>query len=150
VVVVNFWTMAQPENYIFSWHKNTVRSISWLENEIGFVSADQNFTIAVWLMPRVQSGAAPNVPVWHYNCKQVNFTSMFAYKLPRDKDKDKDVNTIRISVIASGTDNFIHEICEGKLVTKYELGSTAHQIHMMAGKKALFCGINQANKPGTI
>ena len=113
-MVVNFWTMAQPENYIFSWHKNTVRSISWLENEIGFVSADQNFTIAVWLMPRVQSGAATNVPVWHYNCKQV------------------------------------HEICEGKLVTKYELGSTAHQIHVMAGKKALFCGINQANKPGTV
>lgn len=115
--------MALPESYVFTWHRANVRSISWLENDIGFVSTAADNTIAVWLMPRIQSSVAPNVPLWTYKCNQVNFTSTFAYKMPRDKDKDKDVNTVRISVLASANDNSIHEIVEGKLTTKYELNS---------------------------
>lgn len=117
--------MTLPENYVFTGHKANVRSISWLKDDIGFVSTAADNTIAVWLMPRIQSNGPKNVPLWTYRCNMVNFTSTVAYKLPWDKDKDKDVNTVRISVFASGNDNFIHEIIEGKLTTKYELNGMA-------------------------
>ena len=117
--------MALPENYVFTWHKANVRSISWLEDDIGFVSSAADNTIAVWLMPRIQTNGQANVPLWTYRCNMVNFTSTIGYKLPRDKDKDKDVNTVRISVFASGNDSYIHEIVEGKLTTKYELSAMA-------------------------
>lgn len=53
VVLVNFFTGVLAENYVFTWHKANVRSISWLEDDIGFVSSAADNTIAVWLLPRI-------------------------------------------------------------------------------------------------
>lgn len=57
IVILNFYTGELIQNYIFSWHRANVRSISWLEDDIGFVSADADFTVAVWMLPRAQQNA---------------------------------------------------------------------------------------------
>lgn len=97
-----------------------MRSISWLEDDIGFVSTDANSNIAVWMLPRIQANAPPNVPLWTFNGNNVNFTSTVAFKMPRDKEKDKEIGAVRITVFASASDSFIYEIVDRKLVTKYE------------------------------
>lgn len=53
VVIIQFYTGVLPDNYVFNWHKPNVRSISWLEDDIGFVSTDANSNIAVWMLPRI-------------------------------------------------------------------------------------------------
>jgi hypothetical protein len=40
--------------------------------------------------------------------------------MPRDKEKDKEIGAVRITVFASASDSFIYEIVDRKLVTKYE------------------------------
>ena len=54
------------------------------------MSTDADFTVAVWLLPRVQAGGEENRPLWVYRCSGVNFTSTVAWKVPRDKEKDKE------------------------------------------------------------
>lgn len=52
IIVIRFFTIELPENYIFSWHKGNVRQINWLEDDTGFVSTAGDNTIAVWLLPK--------------------------------------------------------------------------------------------------
>lgn len=70
---------------MFNWHKPNVRSISWLEDDVGFVSTDANSNIAVWMLPRIQSNAAANAPIWTFNSNNVNFTSTVAFIALKEK-----------------------------------------------------------------
>jgi len=54
------------ENHIFTWHKGNIRSISWLEDDIGFVSSAADYTIAVWILPRIAANSKPPVPLWTF------------------------------------------------------------------------------------
>lgn len=67
-----------------------MRSISWLDDDIGFVSTAADNTIAVWLLPRIGGPVKSNVPLWTYRQSMTNFLSTIAYKLPKDKDKEKE------------------------------------------------------------
>jgi hypothetical protein len=77
-----------------------VRSISWLEDDVGFVSSDSDFTIKVWMLPRISAGGAKhNAPVWEKRINNVEFTSTIAIKQIRDTKEQanqKDGNKVRI------------------------------------------------------
>jgi len=66
IYVLRFFTVELPHNYVFNWHKSSVKQINWLDDDTGFVSCDGNSTVAVWVLPKVDS-KEPNVPIWTYN-----------------------------------------------------------------------------------
>ena len=52
-MVINFFSGVLVDDYVFEFHKTNIRSISWLEDDIGFVSTAGDSTLAVWLLPRI-------------------------------------------------------------------------------------------------
>lgn len=48
IIILNFFTGVLNENYVFNYHRANVKSIQWLEDDLGFVSTDNDFTIIVW------------------------------------------------------------------------------------------------------
>ena len=96
------------DNYVFSWHKGNIRTITWLEDDSGFISTAGDNTLAVWLLPKTgQSG--PNVPLWTYNWKYTAFTASVGYKTEIEKNKSK------IQVFCCGSDGTIHSILDEKV-----------------------------------
>lgn len=147
VLVYNFFTGVLHENYVFTFHKAHVKSISWLEDDSGFVSTAADSSIAVWRLPRLMASVPGekhvNRPVWTYEAEltrvpkelnplkgmeeralarvtKANFTATVPFHITKEKDKDakeKD-HTVKIGVFAAGTDGAIHELQDGKLRTK--------------------------------
>jgi WD40 repeat protein len=48
VHVYRFFTAELPSNYIFAWHSGSVKSITWNEDDTGFVTTAIDNSIAVW------------------------------------------------------------------------------------------------------
>lgn len=105
MLIVNFFTGVLPENYVFTWHKANIRSINWLEDDLGFVSTAADNTIAVWMLPRIYANAPPNVPFWTFKQNNANFLSTVSFK--HVPEKDKEVQPAKITVFASCSDNSI-------------------------------------------
>lgn len=163
VKVVQFYTGELFENYIFQWHNANVRTITWLEDEIGFVSTGGDNRMALWLLPRAtgpsseQSVKQPK-PLWTYPNKGKlgpEFTCTVAYKIEREKDKDKNAekdskypHTFR--VIAAANDQSLHIVQDGKLLARYESGRNFSQVQLSAAKNYLLAGVNDPHSPGSI
>ena len=180
MLVYNFFTGVLHENYIFTFHKAHVKSISWLEDDSGFVSTATDSSIAVWRLPRLTASNPGekhvNRPIWTYEAELVrlpkelnplkggiedramtrstkaNFLATVPFRINKEKDKDSKEKdlTVKIGVFAAGTDGAIYELHDGKLRTKCENECNFQQLVMYTGGKAFFAGVNQPDKPGSI
>lgn len=89
-----------------------MRSISWLEDDIGFVSTSADCTLAVWVLPRLSANATKpvkNVPMWTFaGDKHSEFLATCGIKLAKDESKEKYEKDLkyphRIMVYATAND----------------------------------------------
>jgi len=57
VQVVNFYTAELTDKMLFKYHKDTVISISWLEDDTGFVTTGKDNLLLLWrLFPGTGDG----------------------------------------------------------------------------------------------
>jgi hypothetical protein len=53
-------------------------------------------------------------------------------------------------IYASGIDKTIKVLDQGKLALTYEAGVNISQIQVMHGGRAMFCGVSENDRPGSI
>ncbi len=115
VHVYRFFTAELPANYTFGWHLSSVKSITWNEDDTGFVTAGIDNSIAVWQLPKLQ-GAAENIknePVWTFKKTLARFLSTIAIKMETAEKTKEGKATLKQVVFASVSYNnrfFIYEI----------------------------------------
>ena len=131
--VFHFYTGENPPDLNFKAHVGKVRCISWFEDDSGFVSAGWDGNIFVWKLKNSQG------PEFEYARKGTNFSSVVGTGEP-------SANLI----YAVGTDKSIKEIENGKEKTRFEGGQNISQIALMHGGRALFAGLADDDKPGSI
>lgn len=135
---MNFYTGQVPANYVFTWHKANVRSISWLEDEVGFVSSDADCTIAVWMLPRQVQNAELPAPLWTYKTKSlVNINSVIAFRIPGEIEKDHKTTNDKIQVYASLQDGTVLELIDRRVQCKFQASSPYQQLLMFKNKIAI-------------
>ena len=143
--VFKFFTAECPVNYIFKGHQGHIRSISWLEDDTGFVTSALDASIMVW---KLNPGEGQENPVWQYKLKNVDFTCVRAFK------PDNDVKAEPL-VYATGQDKTLREITrpgDGRKqdVSRLEQNIILNQIEIMRDRKAVFAGVGEASKPGSV
>ena len=86
VLVYRFFTASNPDNYIFSFHKAFVKSITWTEDDSGFVSTSIDNIIAVWALPKIEGSSnkdlfpKKNEPIWTYRSGITHFLATVSIK----------------------------------------------------------------------
>lgn len=126
---------------VFKAHLGLIRSIAWLEDDTGFISSGWDAAVYVWKLNQKE-----NTPIWEYKMKSVNFTCVTTFK---------PEGTTKPLIYATGTDKTIRELIEGnnqigKESLRYEQQVVLSQIGLMHNRRALFCGVSEQNKPGSI
>lgn len=59
ICIFKFYTAENPSDYVFKKHTALIRSIAWLDDDTGFISAAWDSTIYLWKLDS-------KVPVWEY------------------------------------------------------------------------------------
>ena len=73
IQVFNFYTAYNPPHYNFKAHNGHIRSITWFQDDTGFVSSGFDQTIYYWkLNPKPDE----QNPVWHLNVPNNDFTCL--------------------------------------------------------------------------
>ena len=109
--VYNFYTGCTPPHYVFKGHNGPIRSISWLQDDTGFVSSALDSNIIMWtLNPKEE---AKTNKVWNFQMANFDFTCLTVIKKEGQPGVEKNTPP---SVFATCSDKKIHEICDGKLI----------------------------------
>ena len=131
-----FYTAENPPHYKFKDHSGLIRSISWLDDDTGFVSSGWDATIFMWKLSQ-------QTAVWEHKVKNVNYTCVTSYKQEGEK-------TGGHLVYATGTDKTIREL-DGKVEKlRYEQPCALSQAVLMHNRRAIFTGVAEQNKPGSV
>lgn len=143
IQVYKFYTAELPVQYLFKSHMGHIRSIAWLDDDTGFVSSAGDSTINVWKLNPAENEVNP---IWHYKLKNVDFTCVATFKPEGEKNS---------LVYATGQDKTIRELSSGKKGVgfeeyRFEQNVTLSQIALLRDRKAMFTGVNETNKPGSI
>ena len=89
-----------PENpMIFKAHSSLVSSISWFDDDTGFVSSGIDANIFVWHLKN-----EAHTPSWEYKMKSVTFSCVATFK-PEGSNKPL--------IYTTGSDKTIRELSEG-------------------------------------
>ena len=142
--VFKFFTAECPSNYVFKAHMGHVRSISWLDDDTGFVTSALDATINCW---KLNPEEKEDNPVWGYKLKNVDFTCVKAYK-PESETKS-DSKTVPI-IYATGQDKTLREICQGKDKSRFEQNVTLNQIECLKDRRAFFAGVSEPSRTGSV
>ena len=135
----NFYTAYNPPHYNFKAHNGHIRSITWFQDDTGFVSSGFDQTINYWnLNPK----EGKKNPQWSLTVPNSDFTCLLVHKPDGDKSEP--------SVFATCQDKSIREIKEGTEICKFEQSVNLNQIEMMYNGRAFFTGVNETNKPGSV
>lgn len=80
--VYKFYTASITQQFKFIAHNQTVKRISWLEDDTGFVSCGQDAMIYVWkLYPLMNKDNEPEPnPVSQFKHQKISFSSVACYK----------------------------------------------------------------------
>ena len=150
---INVYKFYLPETpQVFKGHNSTIRAIAWLQDDSGFVTSSWDAYMYVW---KLHSEGEENKPAWHYRVKQVNFTSLAAFKPENSKE-----NGNKQLIYATDTMRSLREIQEpsdgglGKELMKFEQQNCLQQVILMHNRRAIFAGMGggstEMNKPGSI
>lgn len=83
VFVFKFFTAKLPNCYKFSYHTGNVKTMTWNEDDTGFLTTAKDNTIAVWQLPKMQSEQEDQEkikPVWIYKKPLMQITSAVIIK----------------------------------------------------------------------
>jgi len=136
--VYNFYTAQNPVNYTFKAHSGMIRSITWLQDDSGFVSSALDSTIHMW---RLNPKKDQSNPVWSFTYANVDFTCLRVFKYEGDKTP---------SVFATGQDKSIRRIVNGEVENRFVQDVNLNQIEMFFNGRCFFTGVNEPNKPGSV
>jgi len=162
VQVYNFYTWTRPKEWEFSRHGACVRSISWLEDDSGFVSCyDEN--VCLWKLNPTEEDKESIVlkegePYYHglvnnqpFVIKGANFSHVAVSKHDNDKHP-------LIYVCGSEKDRAIREVTQEGEGQAVELRSTVQyqdqvqlsKIAFTADRKFFFAGRIEGGMPGSV
>lgn len=131
ISVYKFYTAENPPELTFKSHIGKVRCIHWFENDSGFVSGGWDGNVYIWSIKDNQK------PMFEHKVKNVNFSCVA--RVPESN----------ITYIV-GTDKSIKEIDNGTEKLRYEAGVNVSQVALMHGGRALFAGVAEEDRPGSI
>jgi len=166
VQVYKFYTGETQNDFYFKGHGHHVKSISWLEDDTGFVTCGNDSVIFLWkLYPDKLGGddtietSRAGLPIWKFEQKNYTFECVTVYH-PEPSETDKAAEPC---VFATCTDKSVRKI---KTVTEkkdavytskakevgryYEEGTKYNQVVMSSQGKFLAVGGSEAEKPAAI
>lgn len=142
VHVVRFWEAIRPFEYKFSAHTGKVKSITWLEDDTGFVTVGADSQILYWkLKPNGEAN-----PAWVHEGKTQQFLDCEVIR----EESEKPNQPPKIVAIASSKDCAIREVTGKQSRARFLAGAVYSQMRMMHGRKALFCGSAEEERPGSV
>jgi len=129
--VYKFYTAENPPELTFKLHESKVKCIDWFEDDTGFVSGGWDGSILVCSLKDNKA------PLYRFNVKSLQFNSVV--KVP-----EVDM------VYAVGNDKTIKQITKGELTLNYESGVKFNELALYYGGRAIFAGMSEEDKPGSI
>ena len=136
--VYKFYTGENTPDLCYKGHFSTVRCIHWFDDDSGFLSGGWDGYVYYWNLYSDPNNPKDVNPRLNYYHKNYQFTSVV------NKPDSKSI------VYSSGMDKTIKVIDKGKLVLTYEAGLNISQICIMHGGRAMFAGVAEGSKPGSI
>ena len=83
----NFFTAESPYDYTFKGHTDTVKCITWLEDDSGFITSGKDNDLALWrLHPGTGDGAnlTETNPIWKFSSRKAVFNAVWTHR-PENK-----------------------------------------------------------------
>lgn len=156
--VFKFFTAENPAHYVFKAHTGPVRRISWLDDDSGFISCGWDQTVYLWKLALAKnkedneksSGIDDKTkklsnPVWEYRLKNVDFTCVKTYR---------EIGQENPSFYITGSDKSLREFSgpENAIKERYRLEQqqALSDLAIMRKRQAIFVGLNESSKPGSI
>ena len=131
IQVFNFWTCHCPEEYNFKIHAGKVKSITWYEDDSGFISSGMDGAVYHWDLKDNNSQNNEWID------KSTTFTSVA--KVPEQK-----------TMYVVNTKGQLLEILASEEKAKVETGIALSQVLLSANGKALIVGTGEEGQPGSI
>lgn len=150
IKVFRFYTATCPEKYIFKEHLGRVKSVAWLDDDSGFVSAGQDGLCISWRLN------PDNLEIINAERKSEDIIvtkSSVLYKVEARMSKFSDVAVKTESkniFYTVSEDRHLKEIESGKEKIRFEVGVNYSQLVSMYGSKTFIASISETERPGSI
>lgn len=158
-----FYSGETSNDFFFKGHSNFIKSISWLEDDTGFVTCGWDSSIYLWKLFQdkqidEQGGASVDSkvgqPVWEYKRLNNTFNCVAIYR-PEGEDcepvvyatcTDKSIREIKTIAVKSGESATL----KAKESGRYEEGTNYNQVLTSFQRKFLVAGVSDQDKPASI
>lgn len=138
VNIYKFYTGENNVNLIYKAHQGPVRCIHWFDDDSGFISGGWDGNVFAWKLYTDKADPKDQNPKSAFAIKNYQFASVA---------NKPDSNSV---IFATGVDKCIRVIEGNKAVLTYEAGVNFSQIQIMKGGRALFAGVAENDRPGSI
>jgi WD40 repeat protein len=138
IIVYKFFTGETNPEMMYKAHLGPVKSIYWQDDDSGFISGGWDGNVFVWKLFTDPYNPKDQNRVHMYYIKNFQFVSV------TNKPEHKSV------VYGAANDKTIKMIDHGHLVMNYEAGQMINQIQLLHGGRAIFAGLGENDKPGSI
>ena len=123
---------------IYKLHEGPVRCLHWFDDDSGFISGGWDGNVFCWKLYTDKKDPKDENPQFHYKLKNFQFTCV------ANQPDSKSV------IYAASSDKTIKTISGGNLQTTYETGVNISQIKLLNGGRAMFAGVAENDRPGSI
>lgn len=162
VSVYKFYTGESPPEFSFKGHTHFIRSISWLEDDTGFVTCGSDHSVFLWKLFQDKQTDDNNAvdtrvgqPVWEYKLKNNSFNCVAIYRPDGDDPEpvvyatctDKSIREIKTFIDKKEPGAPIRAKDTGRF---YEEGTTYNQVLTSFQRKFLVCGTADQDRPASI
>lgn len=137
---INIYKFYTGENgdMIYKMHGGPVRCLHWFDDDSGFISGGWDGNVFCWKLYTDKKDPNDENPQYIYSLKNFQFACV------ANQPDSKSV------VYAAGIDKTIKTIVAGNINTTYEAGVNISQIQLLNGGRALFAGVAENDRPGSI
>ena len=136
--VYKFYTGENTPDMIYKSHKGPVKCIAWYDDDSGFISGGWDGIVHCWKLFTDKKDPKDVNPKFHFKLSNQQFSSV------ANRPDSKQF------YYATAIDKTIKLIKEGDEIERYEAGSNISQIQVLHGNRALFAGISENDRPGSI
>jgi WD40 repeat protein len=154
--VYKFYTGENNPEMIYKGHHGPVRCLNWFDDDSGFVSGGWDGIVLTWKLILDQNDKNESNPSQQYVIKNFNFNCV-ANK-PDSKHiifaagQDKTIKMINMqpSGPKDSSNSYKDHKFDGKEIERYETGVNISQLQLLHGGRALFAGVSENDRPGSI
>jgi len=136
--VYKFYTGENNQDLIYKAHNGPVRCIHWFDDDSGFISGGWDGNVFTWKLYTDKTDVQDQNPKSAFTIKNFQFASV------ANKPDSKSI------IFATGVDKTIKVIENNKPILTYEAGVNLSQIQILHGGRALFAGVAENDRPGSI